>query len=115
MNAIQILLVSATLLWLVRYLAKLRSPGGTRFIAVLAALGAVLLVVFPELSASLARRFGVARGVDFMFYVAFVVFGFLWLHQAARTRELEARLTDLARMIALDRAAMGNGEAEDGK
>ena len=103
MNAIQVLLVSAVVIWLVRYLVKLRSPAGTRLVAVVAALGGMLLVVFPELSVELARPFGVTRGVDFVFYVAFVAVGFLWLHHAARIRELEGRLTDLARQVALDR------------
>ena len=49
------------------------------------------------------RGFGVTRGVDFVFYVSFAAFGFLWLHLAGRIRDLEGRLTDLTRRIALDR------------
>ncbi|KAB2965504.1 MAG: DUF2304 domain-containing protein [Thermoanaerobaculia bacterium] len=106
MTAIQILLVVAALLWLARYLVHLRSGGATRVLAVLAAGAGILLVVFPDLSTRLAGLVGVTRGVDLMIYVTLVAFGFLWLHQAARIRELEARLVDLARKIALDGASL---------
>mgnify|MGYP001085870399 CR=1 FL=1 len=103
MNAIQVVLVVALLLWLARYLVRLRTTGGTRLLAIFAALAGITLVVFPELSVVLAHLFGVTRGVDLVIYVTMVAFGFLWLHQAARTRELETRLNDLARQVALDR------------
>ena len=106
MTAIQILLVVAALLWLARYLVHLRSGGATRVLAVLAAGAGILLVVFPELSSRLASLVGVTRGVDLMIYVTLVAFGFLWLHQAARIRELEARLVDLARKVALEEAPL---------
>jgi hypothetical protein len=111
MTAIQILLVVAALLWLARYLLHLRSGGGTRVVAVLAAGTGILLVVFPDLSTRLAGLVGVTRGVDLMIYVTLVAFGFLWLHQAARIRELEARLVDLAREVALERAGIGAASA----
>ena len=105
MNAIQVVLVVAALLWLARYLVRLRTTGGTRLVAVLVAAFGILLVVFPDLSVRLARLFGVTRGVDLVIYLMLVAFGFLWLHQAGRLRELESRLTELTRQVALDRTA----------
>lgn len=107
MTPIQVLLVAAALLWLARYLVRLRSTGGTRLVAVLVAGSGILLVVFPDLSTRLAALVGVTRGVDLMIYVTLVAFGFLWLHLVARIRELEGRMVDLTRRVALDRMEGG--------
>ena len=104
MNAIQIFLVAAAFLWLASYLSRVRTQGLTRIVAVIAALGGVLLVVFPALSVRLARLVGVTRGVDLVIYLSLVAFGFLWLQLATRMRELEARLAELVRQLALERA-----------
>ena len=104
MNAIQIILVAAAVLWIVSYLARLRSQGLTRLVAVVAAFAGIVLVLFPGLSVRLARTLGVTRGVDLVIYLSLVAFGFLWLQQATRMRELEGRLTDLVRQIAQQRA-----------
>jgi len=114
MTAIQVLLVVAGLLLLARYLVRLRGTAATRFVAVLAAVAGISLVVFPDLSTRLAHLFGVTRGVDLMIYVTLVAFGFLWLHLASRIRELETRQIDLARKVALDRADAAPPAAGDG-
>jgi hypothetical protein len=104
MNAIQVLLVAAAFLWLASYLSRVRTLGLTRLLAVLAALGGVVLVLFPTLSTRLAGLFGVTRGVDLVIYVSLVAFGFLWLQLAVRMRGLEDRLVELGRLVALERA-----------
>lgn len=101
MTGIQVLLVAAALFWVGRYLAKLRSTHTSRLLAVLAAVVAMALVLFPEISVRLAHAFGVTRGVDLVIYLALVGFGFLWLHHAHRLRELEGKLVELARAMAL--------------
>jgi len=101
MTGIQLLLVAAALFWIGRYLAKLRSTHTSRLLAVLAAVVAMTLVLFPEVSVRLAHAFGVTRGVDLVIYLALVGFGFLWLHHAHRLRELEGKLVELARALAL--------------
>ena len=105
MNAIQILLVAAAVLWLASFLARVRTQGLARLAAVVAALGGIVLVVFPNLSSRLARAVGVTRGVDLVIYLSLVAFGFLWLQQATRIRELESRLAELVRRLALEGSA----------
>lgn len=107
MNAIQILLVAAAVLWLASFLSHVRTQGLARVVAVVAALGGIALVLFPGLSVRLARFFGVSRGVDLVIYLSLVGFGFLWLQLAARMRDLEGRLTELVRQLALERATPG--------
>lgn len=101
MTGIQILLVAAGLFWIGRYLAKLRSKNTSRLLAVAAALVAIVFVLFPEITVVLAKALGVTRGVDLLMYVSFVVFGFLWLHLAHRIRELEERVVEMGRAMAL--------------
>jgi hypothetical protein len=105
MNAIQILLVAAAVLWLASYLAQVRTQGLARLVAVVAAFGGITLVLFPALSVRLAKLLGVTRGVDLVIYLSLVGVGFLWLQLATRMRALEGQLTELVRRIALDRAA----------
>jgi hypothetical protein len=113
MNAIQVLLVAAAFLWLASYLSRVRTLGLTRILAVVAALGGVVLVLFPTLSTRIAGLFGVTRGVDLVIYVSLVAFGFLWLQLAVRMRGLEDRLVELARQVALDRAGATAGAAQE--
>jgi len=105
MTGIQMLLVAAGLFWISRYLAKLRSKNTSRLLAVLAAVVAIVFVLFPETTQFLARVLGVTRGVDLLMYVSFVVFGFLWLHLAHRIRELEERVVEMGRAMALGGAS----------
>lgn len=117
MTGIQVLLVAAALFWIGRYLAKLRSTHTSRLLAVLAAVVAMTLVLFPEVTVRLAHLFGVTRGVDLVIYLAIVGFGFLWLHLAHRIRELEQKLVELVRAQALagsGAAAAGPREREPG-
>lgn len=114
MTGIQILLVAAGLFWIGRYLAKLRSKNTSRLLAVAAALVAIVFVLFPEITVVLAKALGVTRGVDLLMYVSFVVFGFLWLHLAHRIRELEERVVEMGRAMALEdgrEPAAGRAEA----
>jgi hypothetical protein len=112
MNAIQVLLVAAAILWLTSFLARVRTQGLARVAAVVAALGGIVMVVFPDLSSRLAHLVGVTRGVDLVIYLLLVAFGFIWLQQASRLRELESRLAELVRQQALERS--GAGVRDDG-
>ena len=110
MTGIQVLLVLAALVWIASFLARFRSAGAVRIVAVAAALGAIALVLAPNLSIWLARKMGVARGVDLVIYLGFAAMGFVWLHLAARQRELEAKLDQLVRSKALDEAVEQEGD-----
>jgi len=103
MNAIQVVLVIAAVVWLASFLVRFGGTAATRLAAIGAILTGVVLVIFPDLSVRLASFFGVTRGVDLVIYLSLVAFGFLWLHNAARLRELDQRLTDLIRARALER------------
>jgi hypothetical protein len=72
-----------------------------RILAALLSLGVAALVAFPDLSTRLAWRFGVGRGVDFLFYFAHVAAFYLILRLHVAHRENQRRITELVRTLAL--------------
>lgn len=104
MKLIQVVLFALVLGGLIAYFRWLRSHLLDRVVVMALALLALLLIVVPDWSADLARVLGVGRGVDVVIYLSLVGIGWVWLVQFSRTRELEARLTELVRHIALAEA-----------
>ena len=104
MTTIQAVLVAAAVVWLVRFAARFRASGLGRIAGVAAVTIAIVLVLVPDMSASLAKVFGVGRGMDLVFYFSFAGLGFVLLHLAGRIADLETKLTDLCRRVAIDSA-----------
>lgn len=63
------------------------------------------LVLFPEASTTIARHLGVGRGADLLGYVVDAALSFVALHYYTKFIDLEAKLTRVARAVAL-----GEGE-----
>lgn len=88
----------------------LRTPGGARHLALrriavaLFAVLAVLSVLFPDTWNDAAAVVGVGRGTDLLLYGLIVVFLASMVTTYRRFRDTEARLTLLARRIAIDEA-----------
>ena len=104
MNLVQpvlLLLVAGVVLV---YLARLRSQLVERLIVLAIATSACVLIANPDFSNVLARYVGIGRGVDLVIYVSFCGVGFLLLLLFSKTRDLEAKITELARSIALQGA-----------
>jgi hypothetical protein len=86
----------------------LRGTAGARHQAIrrlllLAFVGAaVLSIVFPQLLSRAATLFGIGRGTDLVLYGLVVAFLGVLATTARRFRELEMRLTRLARRLAID-------------
>lgn len=75
-----------------------------RLLAVVLLSGAVVLVLFPELTTRVAHLLGVGRGTDLVLYVALIAGLHVALLLYVRTRELERKLTEQARAIAIRNA-----------
>lgn len=71
----------------------------------LVAVGAVVAVLFPNSLTEVAEVVGVGRGADLLLYVLVVTFMLTSVVLFRRVGVLEQRYTELARSIALDRAA----------
>ena len=65
---------------------------------------AVVFIIWPDLTNTIARKLKVGRGADLIFYISILIFWFVILKLYARIRRLEQSLTDMARKQALDNA-----------
>lgn len=63
-----------------------------------------VLILFPEIARRLAHLVGIGRGVDFVIYPTVIWLVRESLLSRRRRREDEARITELARAIAIERA-----------
>lgn len=104
MAPIQFILITLILLIGGVYLATLAS----RLITRLANLGLVgigiLFVLNPDLTTSIARRVGVGRGADLLLYLLCLGSTLMFLQLHRKNRELEEKLTEVARSVALQGA-----------
>lgn len=101
MTPIQLLLFLFLLLIAVFYFRRLRSRVLDRFVFFLIVIAAMLLIARPDWATALANFLGVGRGTDLITYLGLSGLAFLWLSLYTRQRELDMRLTDLARQLAL--------------
>lgn len=91
----------------------LRRPSTTQSQAArkLAFLGLAVIIVaavlMPDQLTALANWIGIGRGADLVMYLVSIGFLFFALHTYLRFAEMERRLTQLARHIALDEGDRG--------
>lgn len=108
---IQVLLllaVAGALVYFIRGWHGVRLQAGKRIGFVVFLLLNAYAVVRPDDVTWLARHLGVGRGADLVLYLTVVAVVFAVLHFYLRTRELERRITDLARAVALRDAELAN-------
>ena len=86
-----------------------------RILLVLFAGVAALSVFFPGLLTRVANLLGIGRGTDLVLYGLIVCFLIFMASSYHRTRQLEARITKLARRIALDEAPRPDAAAGEGR
>jgi hypothetical protein len=104
---IQFLLVPAVVLAVVLSLRSRNSVRGQarrKILAGLTVVAGVLSIIFPSVLQGLADWSGVTRGTDLLLYGLAVIFIYLVGSVSVRFREHEARLTRLARQVALSEA-----------
>ena len=75
--------------------------------------GAALSVIYPGSWNRAARFVGVGRGTDLLLYCLIVAFLGFVVTTYIRFREVEERMTQLARRLALDEAERHVGEVRD--
>lgn len=108
---IQLLLlvaVAALLVLFVRNRHGVRVAAGKRVALVLFALVNVYAVVRPDDLTAVAQLLGVGRGTDLLLYALVVGFLSVTLNQYLRFQGVDARLTELARVIAVREAEIVN-------
>ena len=102
---VQIVLVLAVALGalaLMRGGQNARHQAVRRILLMLFAVMAALSVFFPGILTAVANALGIGRGTDLVLYGLIVCFLIYMASSFQRTRQLEERITKLARRIALD-------------
>ena len=97
----QILLILAAIGVLLVYFNRLRSRLLDRVLFFVLAVIAVVMVVRPDWANGVAHFLGVGRGADLVVYLGISGLAFLWLGLYTRQREMDVRLTELARRLAI--------------
>lgn len=62
---------------------------------------AVLFILWPDLTTIIAKKVGVGRGADLIFYISILIFWFVILKLYSRIRRLEQLFTSIIRNDAL--------------
>jgi hypothetical protein len=112
MNGIKLVLVTSfvlMLLWAFRNRRRVGLQAGGRLIAVGVVVLAIASVLHPDLTQWMAERLGVTRGADLVLYLFIVVATITAVFNRLRARDLEQRLTEVVRVMALRDAALMNG------
>lgn len=104
MNGIQVLLIGGVVVIFLYYLSRFRSAFFDLLILLLFSMLAIFFILFPEYTNDIAKRLGVGRGADLLFYICILFFLFILIKLFARIRRLEKTLTDLVRKQAKDEA-----------
>lgn len=118
MQLIQILLIVGVIiaaLLAIRFLPGDRSLALKRIFALLFVVAAVLAIIFPNALSAVAHFFGVGRGADLLLYIL-VVMTLLFAVSTIRAKaRSDARVTDLARAVALMEARIEEREESRGE
>jgi hypothetical protein len=110
MTPIQIILILSLGLAALIYMRTLRPRlvGRVAFFVVVAS--GVLMVARPDWANAVAHFFGVGRGADLVTYLGLSGLALLWLATYSRQRELEEKLTELSRQMAILEAEKPNAK-----
>jgi hypothetical protein len=101
MNGIQLVLVTGIIFIGLYFILRLKKR--LLDIVLLFAMIAcgIVLVLWPDVTNIIAKRLGVGRGADLIFYLSILIFWFISLKLYARIRKLEQLFTEVIRNDAL--------------
>lgn len=104
MNGIQVLLIGGVVVIFIYYISRFRNAFFDLFALFLFSGLAIFFILFPDYSNIIAKKLGVTRGADLLFYICILFFLFIIIKLFARIRRLEKTLTELVRQQAKDNA-----------
>jgi len=113
MRPVQFVLIILVAGVLILYFRRLRSGVFDRLIVLALAVMGAAMIVAPDWTNTVAALVGVGRGVDLFFYLAVVGFAFAGLLVYSKLKDLDERLTDLVRTIAIERAEEKSAQSHD--
>lgn len=112
MNGIQVLLISGVAVIFLYYLFRLRNAFFDLLILLVFSGLAIYFILFPDYTTTIAKKLGVGRGTDLLFYICILFFLFVIIKLFNRIRRLENTLTELVRKNAKENAVYLDKEKE---
>jgi small membrane protein len=114
MTPIQLILILLVFALALLYFSKLRTHRIDRIVLVGAFIGAVALILRPDLANDIAHLLGVGRGADLILYLGMMIIGLVLVSLYSQVRALHEQLTELTRTLAIERARLvEKGEGEE--
>lgn len=108
-----IIIVAVAAVFALRLIAGDKSLAIKRIAMIAFSFGALIAIAFPELLTRVANFFGIGRGVDLLLYL-FIIATLLYAIASARSQaRKDARLTELARAVALMEARLREQQNHD--
>lgn len=102
MNGIKIILITGVAFIAVYFFIRLRNSLFDIILLLSLIAAAIVFILFPDTTNSLAHKLGVGRGADLVFYTSILIFWFVILKLYARIRKLEQIITQVVRKDALN-------------
>ncbi len=112
-QVVALLVIAVLAAVLLRGFRSGRTSAASTVLWLLLWIAAAAAIAWPETTAIVARRIGVRRGADLVFYVATLAaaIGFFWI--SVHLRKLSRQITLLVRELALTRAEAESQLLED--
>ncbi|HEX6754641.1 MAG TPA: DUF2304 domain-containing protein [Mycobacteriales bacterium] len=108
-KVILVALILVVLVWGLRHHDDVGLRAGRRLAALLLAGFAIAAVLAPELTTRVAHAVGIGRGTDLLLYGLVVTFVFTTAGLYFRCRDIERRLVEVSRAVALRDALVTGG------
>ena len=105
MSGIQLLLLTGVVFIGLYFITRLKKRLLDIFLLFILIAAAIIFILWPDITNTIARKLNVGRGADLIFYISILIFWFVILKLYARMRRMEQALTDMARKQALDTAS----------
>ena len=109
MSGIQFFLITGVILISIFFITRVRHRVLDLLILGTMIVSAIVFIIWPDITNSIAHKVGVGRGADLVFYISILIFWFIILKLYARLRKLEQMITDVIRKDALDNAIKNTG------
>jgi|SRR5687768_13472839 small membrane protein len=104
MSGIQLILLTGIAFIGLYFLLQLKKRSLDIILLFLMVACAVVFILWPGVTNTIAKWIGVGRGADLIFYVSILIFWFISLKLYARIRKLEQQFTKIVREDALKKA-----------
>jgi small membrane protein len=101
MSNIQLILLGSTVFLSLFLALQLKKRILDIFLLFLMVATAAVFILWPGITSTIARKLGVGRGADLIFYLSILLFWFVILKLFSRIRRIEQKMTEIIRMDAL--------------